>query len=822
MPMSADHTVHLARAQLWADILAQGQVRGWSWAWFVGGPIGEFYPPLGDLLIIGLRALSFGLLSWESAYAYAFLIVFSLQGWSVMFVARRAGFPTWLAGLVAVFALLDPGYMREGGWLYTVTFGVWPQVFSTSLLWIGIGLCLPSPDEDEMIWTRARASALALAWGAALLAHPAALPTILAFVPGWLLFVSAREARGRQSAGLIAALVMALLLSAGWLLPMIQGRAWMASYGWLYASTEQMAKWALEGAWTHDMPASVGWAASVGLVIAIVRGSGAMRAVAIYTLGMWLLAGRDLFWWLRLDLLSEGFTHLQYQRFLLAAKPGFYLLAAWPLVLLWSRREDPKFKAASFALGLLFALDTGRVALEPLGPGIQHLRTEGELAVSEDELDQAIEWLNQRAREDENFWRIEYRASRNRHTLMDASPRLERPLYKSGFTPGDNFVHKPESGKSKVLDPLRVRYRLQIKGGERALPREVARFGNLRVVERRIRDESVGRGPMRARVRGAGSLSVVEADDDRLVLGLAGADATTEVQYIIGGHPRWQVSLDGQPLERYESPLWGQAEAVAFAERRAGALRGGKAHGDDGSEPTLLTVKPGRDGRLTLRYVHATGGERLLLALSTLAFLFLMANLSPRLRERTNSWGRTLEEQAPKLDRLLAWRTQLILSLILLAAMGLRWKRGLDSQANTIMRWNPRGETARGRAVGDLGPLKTDMLIRPAFRVRVPGSGEVHVTLEGVDCEAGLSGWIALDDDWAKQRSPGRFRVLRSGAPESEAPLASFAHRPGRHFITLSPEACAPSGKLVLELQNDGPKAHTLGLWLTAAADKVD
>ena len=105
MPMSADHTVHLTRIWMWAGELSRGQVRGWSSTWFFGTPVGELYPVLGDALIIAIRVLSLGALSWSGAYAIGFFLVFAAQGLAVLRAGRAAGLGA-LPGLIAATLLL--------------------------------------------------------------------------------------------------------------------------------------------------------------------------------------------------------------------------------------------------------------------------------------------------------------------------------------------------------------------------------------------------------------------------------------------------------------------------------------------------------------------------------------------------------------------------------------------------------------------------------------------------------------------------------------------------------------------------------------------
>jgi hypothetical protein len=136
MPLSADHTVHLTRAFLLNEQLAGGHLAGWDPTWFFGFPLGELYPVLGDLGVIALRVLSLGLLDWPRAYAGLFTLVFLTQGWALLRCGRALGWGP-IPGLVAgLLVLADVGAYREGGWIYTVTYGVWPQALATALAYL--------------------------------------------------------------------------------------------------------------------------------------------------------------------------------------------------------------------------------------------------------------------------------------------------------------------------------------------------------------------------------------------------------------------------------------------------------------------------------------------------------------------------------------------------------------------------------------------------------------------------------------------------------------------------------------------------------------
>ncbi|PCC70512.1 hypothetical protein SAMN02745121_06569 [Nannocystis exedens] len=964
MPLSADHTVHLARAWLYGQQLASGHLVGWSPFWFFGFPLGELYPPLGDLLVLAVRVLTLGLLDWAQAYALAFTLVFLLQGWALLRCGRALGLGP-LAGVVAAaLALLDAGAYREGGWIYTVTYGVWPQALSTSLAyWALAELALAARVREGMSpGTHHRHLALAaLAAAAALLAHPMSLPMLALAAPLWLITVGLRGAGpgaasanpaagstaprapgnsaapapvtgqaaprvappaagtaqpvsgdtsaplGADDAGpsvppgaaadaeqpvlldtpraatplglpaaavasasatagasqpvpadipppalspvpadtspaltgaggsaraelpppcplarrerlagaaldLALALALGLGLAAWWLWPMTAHRGYMASYGWLYAPLDAMLRMLQAGQWTQLMAPAAGFTALLGLLFAAVRGSGFLRFLALLALVHWLLASTDVFWTLRLDRLSGGFSHIQYQRFLTAAKPGLFLLAgavvgglAVLTLRTWSKRPAAKAMAlvtAASAAALLvwLARDATNLARRHGVGLVQVERVPGDPAFAA-AYEQFLQWAAGARHGRPADWRIAVRTDRNAHWFMDSPVYTGTPIYKIGFTPGDNFVHKPESGSARVLDLAQARYLLTQGGSGSA---QVASFGPLRVFER---PNAAGI----ARIDGPGELLVEAADlqAGRVRVRVAGTAPDSRLVFHVAGYPRWDLSFragDGAPAETVpwiEVPVVGDGPSATPEQRLRGELRGGKALGDDGSEPTLIAA-PARDGVFELRYARWRWFDAAGL-LASLAALLACVSLvrSPRLVDRLRPLARRLAHPV-------------VLVAVAAAAVlfaGLRWRAAAERERPLAS-----ARLADGRAAGTharSGPLKTDMLIFPAVLADPRRPSEV--ILEDVAPGPALDAWFALDDDDAKQRRRGSYRVqIDARAPGSAAwtPLADFtaAHRPDRQRPRIPvPEDMQRAADLAVRITPSGEAPPRFG-----------
>jgi hypothetical protein len=829
-PLSADHTVHLARIWQYQQILSDGQLRGWSDLWFFGAPIGELYPVLGDLLTLLIHAVTGRAGGLGAAYAWMLSLVFLSQAWALLHLGRALRLGTIPGLLGALLVLLDAGAYREGGWTYTILYGVWPQTLATTLMLLAIAeaaqLRLTAPhshinidivNNNNTKKIHRHLAFAALAGAGALLAHPMAmLGLALAALAALPIFAreppatnpqahkpSGDPARQPLAAGLAAALIdlaavgaLAVALAAWWLFPMLEHRAWMTSYGWLHLPLARLADMAVHGQWAQNMPPAVGAAAALGLLIAL-RGGPLLRLIAAWSLGQWLLSSSDLYWWLRLDHLSAGFGHVQYQRLLAAAKPGLFLLAgvgAWGLRAAALRLYRGRLRAhirvplllTLLSAGLLLVVSAVRGAH---GAALTHKVGQPPLARFPDHpgrdlhYSDLLEWLRQR-QIDEPGRRIAFEAHRNAHWFMDSPLTTGAPTYKIGFTPGDNFVHKPESADPALLDRLGVRYLVTLRPRRRGPPPRVS-FGPFHVFER----SPPPPGPW---LEGPGALELLRADGRHLRVTGAGPD--TRLIFPVAGYPRWQLNFSPQgALSAAAQPIpWIEVPALPSppthleatpAQRRAGALRGGKAGGDDGTEPTLIAA-PARDGEFFLNYITSTISDRLAALLSLSALLALL----PLLRGRgPHARLRALARRLLSLPLL-----TLALSLVIIF-ITLRYSDAAASERHLASSWLSRGR-ATIRGPGERlrpGPLKADMWIQPAILLHPRAGAPAIIEFPQVSAPDRLRGWIALDDDDAKEKPRGQHHLEIAARPHhSDAPWrplysAPLPHRPGKQPLDL-------------------------------------
>lgn len=786
MPMSQDHPVHMGRAWIYYETLKAGHLSGWSPHWYFGFPIGELYPPMGDMLMAALRTLSFGYLPWAQCYALIFASAFIGCGLVLVRVARMMGLSRLCAAIAGVLILWDPGSLREGGWRYTVYYGVWLQPLATALVWwafAGLARALDHGNATSLSLRKLVMPGCLL--GLALLTHPIVLPLTVAGSTFFAAIVGIRSRTGLART-LVATGTTALIgmcIAAWWVLPLVAHRHWMGSYGVLHSDLGNLLIEMLKGRWTRNMPHAVGAAVFLGIVYGFARGNRTLKFGLSFGLCLWFMSQSDFFWMFRLDWLSEGFRHLQYQRFLTSAKPIFFIaagLSTTAIATTYRRymrpvphrsgklrpRYAPAMCVAVFAgllgaaviIGQTYSMDQHHVGDLQLTRFRNRDRQKDPLRAARYDQDYArfVRWAAARKHNTDEFYRLAYRARRHDHTFTDAIAYTQTPSYKLGFTPGETFIHKPESGREEMLRRLRVRYFIARKGRRRK-EIEVARFGELKVWERDVTTDV-------AEVDGEGEVTVLEENyrDERIRVRLDGAGPDTRLEFNIAGYPRWKLTKAGEELEWIEVPVYGPGPIATQKDRREGKFRGGRPVGSDGTEPTLLAVENATDGVYELTYQHWTPADKAGFgALLFAAFLGLLAAVSRA--ERMAS--RALETFAGLL------RPAVIATTCILVGGGLLYKyiHGMQSEAHTSVGWSLRGNLENPDGDFYAGPIKIKRLIGPAIRIgrEGPDEGVAELVFPNVRVPASDPSRLPDDeqDDDDNEEPGAETATVDTGAP---------------------------------------------------------
>jgi hypothetical protein len=120
-----------------------------------------------------------------------------------------------------------------------------------------------------------------------------------------------------------------------------------------------------------------------------------------------------------------------------------------------------------------------------------------------------------------------------------------------------------------------------------------------------------------------------------------------------------------------------------------------------------------------------------------------------------------------KLARMLHPIVLAVLVLAMLALAGRRWQQARVEEATHLLGWY--GADALEATRVEAGPVKTDMLIRPALLLRPRPGKPSEVQLELAVMPEQLHGWYGLDDDQAQQRGQWANHHLRIEARPQNA-----------------------------------------------------
>ena len=525
-PLSQDHTVHLFRAwHFFTKELSTGRLTSWSDYWFAGWPAGEDYPPGADMWLAAARVLTLPF-SWETTYAFGFFAMYMASALALWRAARPLGPVAALLG--ALLFALDCGAYREGGFVYSVYWAVWPQQLSMAALLVGLTWL------DEAIAVgRARdfaRAAAALGW--ALLCHPLSLVSLAIALPALVVahHVCAGTPWVRALGRCVGVALLGTAIATVFLVPFMARAGWMGAYGDLYRSLPSIALGLLRGNLFHNVPAALVWLGLAGLVVGGWRRERTAFFLGAFALVTLVFASSTIVE--VLERVSPSFGRVQYQRLMAPAKACLFALAAWVL-------------APSWGPAWLRRVGWGSLVVAPLLLGATapypRLVTRESLRERRD-YDEFLAWSRAEKARDPAFYRIAYVAPYNDHFFSAAPVWNDTPAYKVGFTPASNFLHKPDQASPELYRVLSVKWvvtRGILRGPELHFDR---RFGPISVYR------FAGYTQKRFTLRGPGRARTERFEAEHVRLALEDTDATSRVVLHVADYPSWRARLDGRDV----------------------------------------------------------------------------------------------------------------------------------------------------------------------------------------------------------------------------------------------------------------------------------
>jgi hypothetical protein len=582
IPLSHDHPTHLFKAwHFWTEMLQSGRLHGWSHFWAFGAPFGELVPSGGEAWVALFRALTLAQLPWDRTYAIAFGAMLVLQAFAAFVFARRY-FGAATGVLAAWIALLDPGAMLEGGWVWHTEWGVWPVTLAVSFMLLGLERL-----EQVLRSCRTRDVALAGGWiAAALLTHQLVLLLLVLAVPLLLLDQRLRSepAPLAHAAATAGSLAFGVALASAFLVPFLARTGEAQDLGATGESLAEMGRRLVELEVFQHLWRPLQGLGMIGAWLALrARRPGALYIATCAAL-LVLLSSDLLINALHLERALPTLAKVENNRMLLGAKLFWFPLAAHALVELArspassepARRRWP-LRLAQAALAV--------IALLLIVPGARQLYTTqiqkpiiGERDLPEwQDLQEFIAWSAQLRRDSAEPYRIAYlfhRDQQHNDLLATVLPVYNgTPMYKVGYTPAQIYKRLPTTAEDELFRALGVKYYLTSYKERRASLKLVRRFGRFWLY--RFRDYQ----PDPFTLSGGGQAQLLELSPERVRVQLSGTSPESRLRLHVASYPRWRATIAAAPLPIATVPVMGA------------------------DYPVLMEV-PARDGELVFEYVY--------------------------------------------------------------------------------------------------------------------------------------------------------------------------------------------------------------------------
>lgn len=559
-PISHDHTVHYFKAwQLREYFLPNFQLHGFSHRWFAGYPVNYLYPIGTDLFVNAVDLLGLGTFSFARAYGLAFWLFHAFTGLAGYRLGRMLAGPH--VGLVTGFLLMtDLSAFRFGGWAYTIEYGVWPQALSL------VFALLATVRVPEIYQERALRpiGVFALWMGLSIITHPIELIylglLLLASVLAGLFSPEVRTARG--TVRLLVAYALSALVAAVWLFPFLQSGTHTTPMGVWWDSTYELGKGLIT---LEAFPGTIGYVLAFGVLACLLLLQSrqfSLLLCAFMALLVPALSNSSVIDELHLPELSASFSKIQWLRMATMAKPFWFAMAAYLTVQFLRHAKSllpdasrGSVRPRSLARDVVFGMVIAQLTLPFVVQAGQSfftsniaksLNTETDRALDQDRA-ALVDWLQTHLPND-GFYRVCISTGHN-HDLLDIGTQIDKPIYKRGFTPAENFIYKMNTDDDAVLQAVNVRYMVVKKWLPPEKYAHKAQFGIYQVYEYKLWKPQ----PF-VITQGSGSVTLERFEAEEIVL-RAAPGSHGKLRLNVSYFPRWHAYRDGQPIALWPSAL---------------------------------------------------------------------------------------------------------------------------------------------------------------------------------------------------------------------------------------------------------------------------
>ncbi|MCP4600979.1 MAG: hypothetical protein GY847_10720 [Proteobacteria bacterium] len=560
MPVSQDHANHYFSTHILVnDMILSGRFFGWTDRLGTGYPFGDIYPTACYLVTALLHLLSFKTIDLSTSYAFGIVLAWLLPALATVAWTRRLAGP-WGAVLAGLAFVLDAGGDREGGWIYSMFHGVWPQQLGVGV-WLFALLTLWRFAEKA---TSRRLAACVLISGLCMWIHPMNALTLP--IAGILMFSvrllspQSDPASGVQRGAirLIIALSAAGIIGLVWVARMMDAGDVVYAYPayWLSISS-LLGKLFNDGGLFDRQIILISGLAIVGVVRVLRRGGQfgiyafILPAVLILIGSMDLIVGSDL------GLVGNKFGIMQYRRFSIPAKPLWYALAgigfstlgrglaAEAKGIIWRTTDHLAGRAlvaiilSPFVWGLVQAAPG--VVKNPVARPLTLERTGDAHRVAA--IRQVLE--KEKKRCEPAFCKAVY-WEKSGHGGLYPLPAMADAGYgflPTGRLPANNFKWLNPTKNVNIMARLGASVVISKWKQEHSLLEKIKTFGRHRVY--RVKSKI----PRQIELLGSGTAEIKSWKPERRSVEISDSDDSTRLMFYMPPYKKWHASQAGEPLE---------------------------------------------------------------------------------------------------------------------------------------------------------------------------------------------------------------------------------------------------------------------------------
>ncbi|MBN2722624.1 MAG: hypothetical protein JXR95_00975 [Deltaproteobacteria bacterium] len=547
MPWIADHSVHQMKAWIFYNKIISGfSLTGWTDFASGGYPAELLYPPLADIYISLIKFISFGFLTWEQVYALSFGMFLVFYYFTYFFIGNKIGGRVG-AFASGVFALIDMGAFRQGGWIFMVRWGVWPLSFAIALTLASLFFLHEYLDEKSTFRKPVIFSSLAL------LCHPMSLLTIfpVSIALLWFHFFPSIK-RVQLILRYLKWSVFVVMITAWWLFPFL---SFAPSYSVHVSAINGTINNIANGFWNFQLWGnSPIWVLALGFwgcfrilkdghdkfMLALLSSSLIILVVTSST----VIGGLGLFESI------PSLKHVQFPRYLLFVKASLFFSAAIGVKFLieWFKSStEIRWHIKSIFIIAFMGL---------IIPGILHFTDNYLVPLTKypfsPEFKKGIfeiaKYLKDRKKADDSFYRVALDGSFGEHRHAAFSIYSGLPFVKLSFVPAQTYKYRAKVKNSDIprsteqLKLLNVRY--------------IVSMGPSRIKKIKLLKKSYGLylyefmeySSKRVFTGTAGTKSY-NFENNSLNLTLDGGIENNEIRFNIHPFRNWKVKVNGKDAE---------------------------------------------------------------------------------------------------------------------------------------------------------------------------------------------------------------------------------------------------------------------------------